>query len=59
MPETTKETIGITALLVAMFCFFFWLGFFAGRQTATQASVTPAAPAVPVGERLSFHLATR
>ena len=59
MPEKTKEAIGIIALLAAMFCFFFWLGFFAGRQTSTQAGAGPAAPSVPAGERLSFQMAGR
>ncbi|MBI3694461.1 MAG: hypothetical protein HY238_06440 [Acidobacteria bacterium] len=59
MPEKTKEAIWITTLLVVMFCFFFWLGFFAGRHTATQVSAAPAAPRVPAGDRLSFQTAVR
>ncbi len=43
------------ALLVVMFCAFFWLGFFAGKNSAHQAAAVPLES--PRSERLHFQLA--
>ena len=43
------------ALLVVMFCAFFWLGFFAGKSSTHPAAAAPLE--TPRSERLHFQLA--
>ena len=48
-------------VLLVLFCAFFWLGFFAGKGSATQAGAGGAAPApaAPEGERIEWRVAAR
>ncbi|MBI3665396.1 MAG: hypothetical protein HY236_04100 [Acidobacteria bacterium] len=47
-------------VLLALFCAFFWLGFFVGKGSATKAAggATPI-PAALEGERIEWRVAAR
>ena len=55
-----KQTVAAVAAIAALFCAFFWFGFFVGKKTASQ----PAAPSAvgqpreedPVTERLVWRI---
>jgi len=50
-----EHPIRAIALLVAMFCAFFWLGFFTGKNSIRTATATPLE--APQSERLHFQIA--
>jgi hypothetical protein len=55
-----KQTLAAVAAIAALFCAFFWFGFFVGKKTAGHAA-TPSAVAqpreeAPVTERLVWRI---
>ena len=59
--EGTPQMTAAVGVLLVLFCAFFWLGFFAGKGSATQAGAGGAAPApaAPEGERIEWRVAAR
>ena len=54
MLDRSTHAAGATALLVALFCAFFWLGFLAGKHSSARRVAYPM-PVSPAGERVEWR----
>lgn len=52
MVQELKRSAAVMALLVALFCAFFWMGFLVGKQSSGRAAAGPGAEPPPKLEQL-------
>jgi hypothetical protein len=61
--ESNKQAAAAGAVLLVLFCAFFWLGFYVGKSAARQtpaaaATETPAEQPAPPAERTGYRIAS-